>query len=50
LGVIIITWIQSGLLMMGLGREIQFVILGVIAILMAVATTERGKLTRLMVK
>jgi len=50
MGVIIITWIQSGLLMMGLGREIQFVILGVIAIIMAVATTERGKLTRLMVK
>jgi ribose transport system permease protein len=50
LGVIIITWIQSGLLMMGLGREIQFVILGVIAIIMAVATTEWGKLTRQMVK
>jgi ribose transport system permease protein/putative xylitol transport system permease protein len=50
LGVIIITWIQSGLLMMGLGREIQMVILGVIAILMAVATSERGKLTRLLVK
>ena len=50
LGVIIITWIQSGLLMMGLGREIQFVILGLIAIIMAVATTERGKLLRLLVK
>jgi ribose transport system permease protein/putative xylitol transport system permease protein len=50
LGVIIITWIQSGLLMMGLGREIQFVILGVIAIIMAVATTEWGKMTRQMVK
>ena len=50
MGVIIITWIQSGLLMMGLGREIQFVILGVIAIIMAVATTEWGKLTRQMVK
>ncbi len=50
LGVIIITWIQSGLLMMGLGREIQFVILGVIAVIMAVATTEWGKLTRQMVK
>jgi ribose transport system permease protein len=50
LGVIIITWIQSGLLMMGLGREIQFVILGIIAIIMAVATTEWGKLTRQMVK
>jgi ribose transport system permease protein/putative xylitol transport system permease protein len=50
LGVIIITWIQSGLLMMGLGREIQFVILGVIAIIMAVATTEWGKMTRQIVK
>ena len=42
LGVVIITWIQSGLLMMGLGREVQVVILGIIAIIMAVATTERG--------
>lgn len=50
LGVIIITWIQSGLLMMGLGREIQVVILGIIAITMAVATTERGKLVRQIVK
>ena len=50
MGVIIITWIQSGLLMMGLGREIQFVILGVIAISMAVATTEWRKSTRLLVK
>jgi ribose transport system permease protein len=50
LGVIIITWIQSGLLMMGLGREIQFVILGVIAIIMAVATTEWGKMARQIVK
>jgi ribose transport system permease protein/putative xylitol transport system permease protein len=50
LGVIIITWIQSGLLMMGLGREIQFVILGVIAIIMAVATTEWGRMTRSLVK
>ena len=36
--------------MMGLGREIQFVILGIIAIIMSVATIERGKATRLMVK
>jgi ribose transport system permease protein len=50
LGVIIITWIQSGLLMMGLGREIQMVILGVIAVIMAVATSERGKLMRQLVK
>jgi len=50
LGVIIITWIQSGLLMLGLGREIQMAVLGVIAIIMTVATSERGKLTRLIVK
>jgi ribose transport system permease protein/putative xylitol transport system permease protein len=50
LGVVIITWIQSGLLMMGLGREIQVVILGVIAIIMAIATTERGRLSRQIVK
>jgi ribose transport system permease protein/putative xylitol transport system permease protein len=50
LGVIIITWIQSGLLMLGLGREIQFVILGAIAVIMAVATTERGRMTQQLVK
>jgi ribose transport system permease protein len=50
LGVVIITWIQSGLLMMGLGREVQVVILGIIAIIMAVATTERGKLSRQIIK
>jgi ribose transport system permease protein/putative xylitol transport system permease protein len=50
LGVIIITWIQSGLLMMGLGREVQVVILGIIAIIMAVATTERGRLSRQIIK
>jgi ribose transport system permease protein len=50
LGVIIITWIQAGLLMMGMGREIQLLILGTIAIIMSVATTERGKLRHLIVK
>jgi ribose transport system permease protein len=49
LGVIIITWIQSGLLMMGFGREVQVVVMGVIAIIMTVATTERGKHSRLIV-
>ena len=50
LGVIIITWIQSGLLMMGLGREIQMAVLGVIAITMAIATSERSTLSRQIVK
>jgi len=50
LGVIIITWIQSGLLMVGAGRDIQVVVLGIIAIIMTIATTERGKLMRTIVK
>jgi ribose transport system permease protein len=50
LGVIIITWIQSGLLMIGAGRDIQVVVLGIIAIIMSIATTERGKLIRTVVK
>lgn len=50
LGVVIITWIQSGLLMIGLGRDIQVVAMGVIAIIMTIATTERGKLTKTVVK
>ncbi len=50
LGVIIITWIQSGLLMIGMGKDIQYVILGAIAIIMTIATTERSKLTRFIVK
>lgn len=43
IGVIIITWIQSGLLMLGFGREIQVVVLGVIAIIMAVVTIDRRR-------
>jgi len=50
LGVIIITWIQSGLLMIGAGRDVQVVVLGIIAIIMSIATTERGKMTRTIVK
>jgi ribose transport system permease protein len=42
-GVIIITWIQSGLLMLGFGREIQVVVLGFIAIIMAVVTIDRRR-------
>ena len=47
---IIITWIQSGLLMIGAGRDIQVVVLGIIAIIMSLATTERGKLSQTIVK
>jgi ribose transport system permease protein len=50
LGVIIITWIQSGLLMIGAGRDVQVVVLGIIAIIMSLATTERGKLSQTIVK
>lgn len=50
LGVIIITWIQSGLLMMGTGQGIQMVVLGCIAILMVLATTDRSRSAQLIVK
>ncbi|MDX9828347.1 MAG: ABC transporter permease [Spirochaetia bacterium] len=50
LGVIIITWIQSGLRMMGTGMETQMVILGIIAIGMSIATTDRNKFRRVIVK
>jgi ribose transport system permease protein/putative xylitol transport system permease protein len=50
LGVIIITWIQSGLLMLGTGRGIQVVVLGIIAIVMALATTDRSRLSQTIVK
>lgn len=43
LGVIIITWIQSGMLMLALGRDIQMVIFGLIAVGVAIATMERKK-------
>lgn len=43
LGVIIITWIQSGMLMLALGRDIQMVIFGLIAVGVAIATMERKR-------
>jgi len=43
LGVMIITWIQTGLLMIGFGKDIQVVVFGIIAIAMSVATTDRNK-------
>ncbi|MCL4386678.1 MAG: ABC transporter permease [Actinobacteria bacterium] len=43
LGVIIITWIQAGLLMIGMGLNMQFVVIGLIAIVMTIATTDRRR-------
>ncbi len=44
LGVIIITWTQTGLLMMGYGQDIQVVVFGAIAIIMSIVTTDRKKI------
>ncbi len=44
LGVIIITWIQSGMLMLALGRDIQMVIFGLIAVGVAIATMDRRRI------
>ena len=44
LGVIIITWIQSGMLMLGSGRGLQVVVFGAIAIIMSVATADRERI------
>ena len=44
LGVIIITWIQAGLLMLGVGRSIQLVVFGLIAIVMGISTIDRRRI------
>jgi ribose transport system permease protein len=44
-GVVIITWIQAGMLMMGTGQGIQVVVFGFIAILMAIVTIDRRRAT-----
>lgn len=44
LGVIIITWTQTGLLTMGFGQDIQVIVFGVIAITMSIVTTDRKKI------
>ena len=44
LGVIIITWIQAGLLMLGVGRDIQMVTFGLIALVMTIATIDRRRI------
>lgn len=43
LGVIIITWMETGMLMLGMGRGTQVVVFGIIAIAMSVITTDRKR-------
>jgi ribose transport system permease protein len=44
LGVIIITWIQAGLLMLGMGLDIQMIIFGLIAVGMSIVTIDRRRI------
>jgi len=44
LGVIIITWIQAGMLMLAIGRDIQMVTFGLIALTMSIATIDRRRI------
>jgi len=43
LGVIIITWIQAGMLMLALGRDVQVVTFGLIAVTMSIVTIDRRR-------
>lgn len=44
LGVIIITWIQAGMLMLAIGRDTQMIIFGLIALGVAIATIDRRRI------
>lgn len=44
LGVMIITWIQAGLLMLGVGRDVQMITFGLIALVMSIATIDRKRI------
>jgi ribose transport system permease protein/putative xylitol transport system permease protein len=44
LGVIIITWIQAGMLMLAIGHDIQMIIFGLIALGMSIATIDRRRI------
>jgi len=44
LGVIIITWIQAGMLMLAIGRDTQMVVFGLIALGVAIATIDRRRI------
>ncbi|MFS8493648.1 MULTISPECIES: ABC transporter permease [Limnochorda] len=43
LGVIVVTWIQAGLQMLGVASDIQLVVFAIIAILMSIVTVDRSK-------
>ncbi len=43
LGVILITWTQAGMLMLAVGRDIQMLVFGLIAIILAAATIDRRR-------
>jgi len=45
LGVIIITWIQAGMFMLAVGRDIQVVTFGLIALVMSIATIDWRRIT-----
>lgn len=44
LGVIIITWIQAGMLMLAIGRDTQMIVFGLIALGMSIATIDRKRI------
>lgn len=44
LGVLMITWIQAGMLMLAIGRDIQMVVFGLIALGMSIATIDRRRI------
>jgi len=44
LGVIIITWVLAGMLMLAIGRDVQMIIFGLIAIGMSLATIDRRRI------
>ena len=50
LGVIIITWIQAGMTMLAIGRDIQMVVFGIIAIGTSIATIDRRRLKIMTIK
>jgi ribose transport system permease protein len=44
LGVIILTWLRAGMLMLAIGRDIQMVTFGLIALVVAIATIDRRRI------
>ena len=50
LGVIIITWTQAGMTMLAIGRDVQMVVFGIIAIGTSIATIDRRRLKIMTIK